>query len=486
VFEAILNSLDQQACLIDSRGKIIWVNAAWKAFAAENGGTPETAWRKANYHEVCTAAAQMGDHHGEVVSAGIRSVMDGSLPVFTHEYPCHSATEQRWFMFSLRPLHWEGETNYISTHLNITARKLAEMHQAETNALYEESQRLGAIGSFRLSGSGDTPAAAHWSREMFALFGLPHADVTPDWPALRDLIHPRDVASVENARAEALERDEPYSVEFRVMLPDGEERYLAEKGCPVTNGHRQLVGTTRDMTSERLLQQERADYASMVIHELRTPLTSIKGSLRMLVSGSLGALSAEAGKVFGIIERNANRLSTLLSDLLDLDKLTSGKMDYEMAPVDLSALLDECSQLDAGYASELGISFDVARADGPVWVRGDRNRLGQVVANLMSNAAKYSPKGGRVDLAVGQVAQGTARLTVTDKGEGIPADLQSRIFRRFAQIRRPGAAEVAGTGLGLAICKLIVEEHGGAIGFESTLGVGTRFYVDLPILGDAT
>ncbi len=246
---------------------------------------------------------------------------------------------------------------------------------------------------------------------------------------------------------------------------------------------RDLQEINRQLTSEiderKRAERVKDDFVSTVSHELRTPLTSIKGSLGLIRSGAVGNLSGEMASMVDIAYRNAERLTLLINDILDIGKLESQSLEYRMASVDLGNLLEQALQANEGYCSEFDVAFDFANEASGATVRGDPDRLMQVMSNLLSNAAKFSPPQGRIGILLIRRGHGF-RITVRDEGEGIPDNFRGRIFQKFSQAEPSDGRRKGSTGLGLYIAKAIVEHHGGSIGFESAPGRGTTFMVDLP------
>jgi len=224
----------------------------------------------------------------------------------------------------------------------------------------------------------------------------------------------------------------------------------------------------------------KADFISTVSHELRTPLTSIKGSLGLVANGALGQLPERAHDMIILANKNTDRLMTLVNDILDMEKLETGRMEFDLKPLDLSELVATTVESNQGYAMEHGVVFSVsAMPDGPT-VRGDVDRLTQVIVNLISNAAKFSPAGENIEIAVAR-DNGTARVSVSDHGPGIPSEYGDQIFEPFSQVDTSDHREKTGSGLGLSISKSIIEKHVGAIGFHSEVGVGSTFFFTLPV-----
>ena len=231
---------------------------------------------------------------------------------------------------------------------------------------------------------------------------------------------------------------------------------------------------TRDISERRHVERLKDEFVSTVSHELRTPLTSIAGSLGLIAGGAAGQLPEKAARLISIAQSNSQRLVRLINDVLDLEKLESGKLPFQFALVDLREIAQRAIEGVRGYADQLGV--ELLLADGPAApVRGDTDRLVQVVTNLLSNAAKYSPRGEAVRVKVEREG-GNAALSVADRGPGVPEAFRDRIFSRFAQADSSDARGKGGTGLGLYIAREIAERHGGRLWFE----VARRRRVDLP------
>ena len=228
--------------------------------------------------------------------------------------------------------------------------------------------------------------------------------------------------------------------------------------------------------NDELRESERmkTELVSIVSHELRTPLASVLGFTALLLKREFDPPTRR--HYLGIVDAQARRLAALLEDFLDVQRIEHEGVDLATEKIDLAALLDEQAQLYAAQSPKHRLEVDLA--ERPLTVRGDPNRLAQVVGNLLSNAIKYSPDGGIVELVAGRSGEGV-RIAVRDRGRGIPADQQSRIFTKFFR-GDAGATGITGTGLGLAVSREIVEAHGGSIGFDSDPGEGTTFWLELP------
>src|SRR5437660_4568798 len=221
-------------------------------------------------------------------------------------------------------------------------------------------------------------------------------------------------------------------------------------------------------------EEAKSELGSVVPHELRTPLASVLGFTSVLLQREVA--EEQRLEYLEIIEAQGRRLSALVNDFLDVQRLEEGQLSIASELVDVSRVVREQSELFAGQSPKH--LLDVSLPPTPLPVRGDSNRLAQVVANLLSNAIKYSPQGGTVRVA-GRRNDGAVRVTIQDEGVGIPAELQPQIFGKF--VRGHATAEgIEGSGLGLAISRSLVEAHGGSIDFQSTKGQGSTFWFEIP------
>jgi PAS domain S-box-containing protein len=240
-----------------------------------------------------------------------------------------------------------------------------------------------------------------------------------------------------------------------------------------------LLGITEDITERKQVERLKNEFVSIVSHELRTPLTSIMGSLGLIRGGVVGPLPLQLKAMCDIAYRNTERLVTLINDILDIDKIESGRVPFHLRPVELMALVQEAIETNRPYAERFGVQLVLEQALPGAKAQADPDRLIQVLANLLSNAAKFSPPGERVLVRIAR-AEGYVGVSVTDRGPGIPEGFRDRIFQKFAQADTSDARAKGGTGLGLSISKAIIERLGGHIGFETESGKGTSFYFKLP------
>ena len=256
---------------------------------------------------------------------------------------------------------------------------------------------------------------------------------------------------------------------------------LRDNNGGITN----FIAVKEDITERMKIERMKSEFISTVSHELRTPLTSIRGSLSLIAGGVVGELPTAAKPLVDIAHKNSERLILLVNDILDMEKIEAGKMEFEMQPVELVPLLKQALEGNRAYAEQYKVRYvlenEFADKLAGAMVKVDRNRLMQVLANLLSNAAKFSPAGGKVSVSVEHFGE-RIRVAVKDRGPGIPDEFRDRIFQKFAQADSSDTRKKGGTGLGLSITKAIVEQMGGSIGFDSQPNVQTVFYVEFPEL----
>lgn len=237
-----------------------------------------------------------------------------------------------------------------------------------------------------------------------------------------------------------------------------------------------VINTTDEL---KRLDSAKSEFLSIASHELRTPMTSIKGSLALLASGVVGQLDVGSLRLIKIAEGETDRLIRLINDLLDLAKIESGGLPLHLNWVQWDEFCSKTLDGLAGLAHRAEVRLELVSVPS-IEVNIDRDRLQQVLTNLVSNAIKFSPKGGSVRVTLSRAKTGELVVSVTDSGPGIKPEDRDMIFEKFRQGTSASNPLVKGTGLGLAIAKALVAEHGGGIGVESTVGVGSTFWFSLP------
>lgn len=382
---------------------------------------------------------------------------------------------------------WHG---YVS---DITSLKQAEVALAETNSLRQAIFDAANIAIISTDTHGIIKIFNRGAEQMLGYAAEELIDKsTPE------RLHVKEEVI---ARAEKLTRELGYPIEpgFEVFVTKAREgadeesewQYIRKDGTrlPVVLAVSALrdeegevtgyLGIARDISEIKRIDTMKAEFISTVSHELRTPLTAISGALGLLTNNMVGKLPDAAANMIRIAHNNSLRLILLVNDLLDMEKLVAGKMSFDLKKHSVSALILSALEANASYAQQYSVTYEVAPHNDDAIVTTDAARIQQVLANFLSNAAKFSPPQSCV-VVEAKRNFGRVRISVNDKGAGIPDEFRTRIFKKFSQADSSDTRHKGGTGLGLAICKEIIERMGGKIGFESVLGAGSSFYFELP------
>ena len=240
------------------------------------------------------------------------------------------------------------------------------------------------------------------------------------------------------------------------------------------------ISVQADITERKRIERMKDEFVSTVSHELRTPLTSISGAVGLLLGGAAGTLPDKADALLRLAQRNGERLTLLINDLLDMERLSQGGLPIESETHALMPIVSTAINESQAYAGQYGVRVSLVERCDDATVEVDSLRLMQVVANLLSNACKFAPAGTSVDVRV-RAIDGTARIAVHDQGPGVPESARDAVFDKFFQADASDTRASGGTGLGLAISKELVEHMGGTIGYQPAEGGGAIFFVDLPL-----
>ena len=402
-----------------------------------------------------------------VAAVGVYAVRVG-LPL-SIDYPQYVRTTSAWLSITYTLAVYGGVIAYVAASLITHLQRNAEV--------IARTSEVARIGTWELDADGELQC----SPVVRAIHGWEGASVSLDgWIAQCDREEDRD--RLRAALLAARQRGEAFSVELPARSRNGDACWLRITGLALgdTPPHR-VQGLVQDISERREAERMKHEFVALVSHELRTPLTAITGSIDLLASGMMGPLPEPAVSLLDVARRNGTRLRALIDDLLDVERLASGQLTLQMQTVSLRDELQQSIEINAGYGSPRGVQLQWQGGDADALVSVDPARLQQVLANLLSNAMKYSPDGGVVGIGLA-CHDGWARAHVQDQGPGIPAAFHARIFQRFSQADASDTRQRGGTGLGLAISRGLVERMGGRIGFDSAPGKGTTFHVDLPIV----
>ena len=392
--------------------------------------------------------------------------------IFEYRYPSPGDKD----MFEAR-LVAAGEDRVISIVRDITARKRTEEALLRSETALEEAQRIAHVGSWDWDLVYDKFIC---SKELYRLFGLPERD-KGEFEDFLQVIHPEDRPRVESAIADALELGNAIELEYRLVLADRKVRQVQVRGevlCDEKGKPIRMIGTALDVTEPREVEKMKDEFISIVSHEVRTPLTSIRGSLGLLASGKLGNLTEKGRRMLEVAVTNTDRLVRLLNNILDLERMKTGKVEVLITDWAVGDVLREACDIMQPSAERAGVRLEAEAADSIL--EADRDRVVQVLTNLLSNAIKFSPAGETVFARASQVDSEIV-FEIEDCGRGVPAEKEDSIFERFQQVDRSDGRQKGGAGLGLAICRSIVEEHGGRIWVKSNPDRGSTFSFSLPL-----
>ncbi len=318
----------------------------------------------------------------------------------------------------------------------------------------------------------------YYSPRFKALLGYEDHEIGDTIEEWATLLHPDDYAGVMQKVESHLAKEAPYIAEYRLRQKSGEYAWFEARGQAEWNASGMAVrmsGCLRDIADQKRLEGIKQEFVYTVTHELRTPLTALKGALDLMNVLYKDQIPQAAHNMLDLAMLGSVRLMDLINDLLDIGKMEAGQMAYTMEPVELSGILQETIQINAPYGEKHAVTYMLNHAAEAMHVRIDKGRFHQVMANLLSNAAKFSHSGDVVEVHTRREADHCI-VSVRDHGRGIAHEFQPRIFQKFAQ-----GQSGQGTGLGLSIAKTITEDMQGSLWFESTPGQGTTFHMKLPM-----
>jgi len=403
-----------------------------------------------------------------------------------------------WLKWETRP--WRDVEGVIGGVIifcdDITPQKRAEEALREALARERLAQSAGRIGVWDWE---IAPNRAYLNDEWYELYGMPKGRPV----AYEDFlarVHPDDRAMVDEAHRTALAGSGVLTFDYRILrASDGAERWLSSTGeveFGADGKAMRVLGAVYDITERKEMEsalreadRRKSEFLAILAHELRNPLTPISNAInvlqRMPECGE-PATDEKKAAILRMAQRQVEHLSRLVNDLLDMTRISHGKISLERAPCDLAPLLSHAVELTQPAFEAKGHSLVMTLAAPALPVFGDPVRLTQVFANLLNNAARYTDHGGRIELTAAQEG-GETVVTVRDNGQGIPPDMLGSIFEMFAQAGTPEPAAQRGLGVGLALARSLVEMHGGTIKAQSAgRGRGSEFTVRLPASHDCS
>lgn len=382
----------------------------------------------------------------------------------------------RWYeVYAFQPD--EKKRNQVAILFNdITERRLIEQNLKDKQLKLEIAQCAARVGIWSYNPATKSGTA---TAEWMDLTGYPEPGEVWTWSAFLSLIHSDDIPSVEKAYHHSIKEQTDIDVEFRIIHRKRGHQWLLMRGSyiPSYNGENDsLMGSIIDITDRKAFEEQKDQFIGIASHELKTPVTSIKAYAEILFEMFTKSGQAKQASMMERLDGQINRLTKLINDLLDTTRIAGGRLTLELKPFDLNSLVVERIE-ELQRTSLHRLLFTSAR---DVTVVADRERIGQVLTNLISNAIKYSPSRSDV-IVTTQHMQDHVRIVVRDFGIGMTEEAQKKIFQRFFRVNDVQTYTIPGLGLGLFIASEIVKQHKGTIGVESKPGEGSVFNFTLPL-----
>lgn len=388
------------------------------------------------------------------------------------------ALEDRYVNFVYQPIIEQNKfISGIFVHgLDVTEQVVSRIELQKSQERLKLAQKAGNIGTFEWLFDQDKVI---WTPELESIYGIPQGSYDGTFDAWRKLVHPEDIDVAETTLKRAVKEQAPFTIEFRIIWPDGSVHWILSKGDILhdkNNKPKRMVGVNIDITERKALERQKDDFLGIASHELKTPVTSIKayGQVLELIFRKKGDI--KAAEQLTKMDAQVDKLSNLIGDLLDVTKIQSGRLQFHEEYFDFNELVNEILD-EMQHTSEKHQL--IKKLDKTKSVFGDRDRIGQVITNLISNAIKYSPHADKIVIAT-KVKSQDVTLSVQDFGVGIPKEKQDKVFEQFFRVSGPKQDTFPGLGLGLYISSEIIKREGGRIWVESTEGKGSTFCFSLP------
>jgi PAS domain S-box-containing protein len=495
---AILNSLQANIALLNESGTIIDVNDGWRTFATGNQLAGSSYGIGENYIRISEAADGEDAIAGKAIAQGILDVLSGDRQEFHLDYPCHTATEKRWFSATVTPLY-RGRGDVVVAHFDITQDILAQEQLRRSASELADAQKLAKVGNWNIDFASQKLT---WSDELYHIFGVDRTTFDLNYHAFVALLDTAYRQAESDITRQAFIDGEPFDLEYAITTPSGERRIVHELGYgqfdsagTVTS----LFGTAQDITErkeaendiralneslERKVKDRTADlevantdmeaFNYTVAHDLRTPLRVISGYAQILVSDKAAILDEDGQDYLHIIMSNALLMSSLIDHLLEFSRL--GRVVIAPAHCDMSALVSAAVEKIQHIEKD---SHTRVIIHPLLDARCDPDLIRQVWINLISNAFKYSSKNERPRIEIGSEYMGSEICYyIKDNGAGFDMKFAHKLFGVFQRLHH--VDEFKGSGVGLASIQRIIMRHGGRIWAESKVNHGATFYFTLP------
>ena len=446
---ATIDALTAQLCVLDESGTIIVANRSWRAAAGGVEAPGPAIGVGANYLAACEAAANDGAFAARAFAAGIRAVMAGERSEHVQEYPTTGAEGREWFVGRATRFAGGGPVRVVVVHQDITVRRQVEDSLRESERRLAKAQAFAHLGNWEEDLRG---GAVWWSEEIYRIFERGAKDFAAGAVSYLQFVHPDDRQALYDQELRLIVSDEPINLDHRILLPGGGSRTVnlqAELERDSEGRPQRTIGIVHDITERKKAEAElqeavqqaiianrtKTEFLSTMSHELNTPLNAVIGFSELIAEDVCGPEGHAKIREFGrIILRSGRHLQHLIADILDLTKIDAGYTALEEEALDLGEVVRERLQQVQPEAEMAGITLLAPEIDRRLGLIADRRMIKQILRNLLSNALKFTPEGGRVGVAVTRAASGGLCLVIEDTGVGMAAEDIPRAFDRFTQM----------------------------------------------------
>jgi PAS domain S-box-containing protein len=358
--------------------------------------------------------------------------------------------------------------------------------QQNAQALESSEERLHLAITGTTDGLFDwnvTSGTFYFSPRFEAVLGYQANSLLPRYTTFVDLINPQDLNKFQEQVRDHFLLKTPINTDLRLKTKTGASIWFNFRGTPTydkTERAVRMTGFVADISVRNEIDVMKNEFISTVSHELRTPMTSIRGSLSLILGGKVGDCAPKIRDLLVIADRNCDRLLRLINDILDIEKIEAGEINFQLTRCDLGKVVQESVSHNQMYAAKSNIKLLCFPIDD-IYVMVDADRAQQVLTNLISNAVNFSKNGDTVTITMHRDKE-WVRVNIIDQGPGITDKFKERIFQKFSQADSSATRESKGSGLGLSISKAIIEKLGGRMNFTTILGEGSTFFFELPIV----
>ncbi|MCH2547451.1 MAG: CHASE domain-containing protein [Alphaproteobacteria bacterium] len=440
-----------------------------------------------DHQEVVDRADALSEELGETIDAG--------LEVFIRKAQIDGIDSGEWTFIrkdkSRFPVHltvtplrnnMQMVTGYLGIAEDITSRKQQQEALKTSEETFRSALENASIGMALVAPDG------HWlkvNKALCTLLGYERDELLSN--DFQSISHPDDLAQdLEYVKKVLSGEIKSYEMEKRYYHKSGRIIWALLNVSLVRDSDGRpnyFIAQIQDITERKEMERMKSEFISIVSHELRTPLTSIRGSLGLMVGAMAKDMPEKANRLIEIAHKNSERLILMINDILDIDKIASGQMRFDLQVQPLAPLVQNAVETNQPYANKLDVMIVANSIDRDLKINVDSARLSQVFANLLSNAAKFSNPGNNVEV-ITEVKGDKVRVSVIDHGLGIAEEFRSRIFGKFSQEDSSATRSKGGTGLGLHISKQMIDSMGGEIGFDSEVNKGTSFWFEFPLFSE--